>query len=203
LDLDVHTVAVGTLRKKVTEILGSRPLSLILASKQLEVLESSAPKQTETTQRWKVALGGDGVAGPLHTKIEFSRRKADGDTALDPVDPVLIGEHGIAPLLATHYTAGSAFAQKIRALARRPETQARDLFDLDLLIRGGHARLGTGASRADVDRAQANAVSVDFDAFSGQVLAFLPPDQQRAFDSPASWKASVNRVVRALEGSRS
>jgi hypothetical protein len=106
------------LRKKVSELLGS---------KQLRVVESSAPKQTETTQRWKVALDGEGVLGPLHTKIEFSRRRADGETAFDPVDPALIGEHGIAPVLATHYTAGSAFAQKIRALARRPETQARDL----------------------------------------------------------------------------
>jgi hypothetical protein len=173
---------------------------LVLASKRLEVVESSTPKQTETTQRWKVALDGEDVPGPLHTKIEFSRRKADGETAVDPVDPVLIGEHAIAPFLAPHYTPGSAVAQKIRALAGRPETQARDLFDLDLLLRGGYAALGNAtASRTDVDKARANAVSVSFDAFNGQVLAFLPPEQQRIFGTPAAWKAVVDRVVRALE----
>jgi hypothetical protein len=201
LDLDVHTIAVGTLRKKITDLLGARPLALLLASKQLRVIECSAPKQTETTQRWKVALDGEGVPGPLHTKIEFSRRKADDETAFDPVDPVLIAEHGIAPLFAPHYTARSAFAQKVRALARRPETQARDLFDLDLLLRGGLAGLeGVKASRPDVDKARANAVAVDFDAFNGQVIAFLPSDQQRVFGTRLAWKALIDRVVRALEG---
>src|SRR5262249_18435904 len=77
LDLDVHTVGVGTLQKKVTHLLGSRPLALVLASKQLRVLTSSAPKQTETTQRWKVMLGGEGAPGSFPTKIEFSRRKTE------------------------------------------------------------------------------------------------------------------------------
>ena len=114
---------------------------------------------------------------------------------------MLIGEHGIPPLMATHYTAGAAFAQKVRALAGRPETQARDVFDLDLLLRGGHpGPRKIRISRLDVDEARENAVSMDFDAFKGQVLAFLPLDQQRAFGTPEAWKALVNRVVGALEG---
>jgi hypothetical protein len=51
-----------------------------------------------------------------------------------------------------------------------------------------------------MDEARANVVSVGFDAFSGQVLAFLPLDQQRAFGTREAWKALVSRVVSALEG---
>jgi predicted nucleotidyltransferase component of viral defense system len=201
LDIDLQTVELGTLRSKVTRLLDSRSLGLVLGAKELRIVRQSAPKQTETTQRWKVDLERTEGGSRLHTKIEFSRRRRRGETAFDPVDPLLIAEHGVPALFATHYTALAAFAQKISALAHRRETQARDVFDLDLLLRSGASvRTRTDAPRADITRAQANALGVGFDAFQGQVLAFLPADEQAAFRDARAWERLVLRVVDALEG---
>jgi predicted nucleotidyltransferase component of viral defense system len=200
LDLDVHTIAPSTLRAKITRLIAARPLALVLAARGLRVVRQSASKQTETTQRWKVEIASASGAAPIHTKIEFSRRGFAGETAFDPVDPVLVGGHGLAALLATHYTAPAAFAQKVRALANRTETQARDVFDLDLLLRSGDVTpVAVVAARPDITRAQANALGVGYDAFRGQVLAFLPADQQAAFGEPQAWEKVVLRVVEALE----
>lgn len=75
LDLDVSEVAEGTLRNKVNRILAGRPLSLVLREKGITIEKVSTPKQTSTTQRWKVGLSVNGELG--HTKIEFSRRGLD------------------------------------------------------------------------------------------------------------------------------
>src|SRR5438270_11440376 len=72
LDLDVERVPVHTLKEKVTRLLADQSLALPLRSRGISLGETSAPKQTETTQRWKVGLRLQGSALALHTKIEFS-----------------------------------------------------------------------------------------------------------------------------------
>lgn len=199
LDVDVQIVELGTLRKKIVKLLDSRALSLVLGAKGLRVVRHSAPKQTETTQRFKIELESTERGSPLHTKVEFSRRKAFGETAFDPIDARLMAEHGVPAFFATHYTAPAAFVQKISALAHRTETQARDVFDLDLLLRSGISTRTIHTKQADLTQAQANALGVDFDSFRGQVLAFLPADQQAAFRDAKVWERLVLRVVGALE----
>jgi hypothetical protein len=44
-----------------------------------------------------------------------------------------------------------------------------------------------------------NIESVDFDTFAGQVLAFLPQAEQRAFGNVNAWQDLMGRVRRALE----
>ena len=48
--------------------------------------------------------------------------------------------------------------------------------------------------------AQQNALSVSFDVFKSQVLAFLSPDHQAQYDDPQMWDDLVLRVVEALKG---
>jgi hypothetical protein len=46
------------------------------------------------------------------------------------------------PILAVvirYYTGGAAVIRIVQALAGRPVTQARDVFDIAFLIRGGHS----------------------------------------------------------------
>src|SRR5437660_8677167 len=74
IDIDVARIPAHTLKEKVGRILEGPALSLPLKSRGISVREVSAPKQTETTQRWKVGLGAEGRSLPLPTKIEFSRR---------------------------------------------------------------------------------------------------------------------------------
>src|SRR5438128_8181244 len=53
IDFDVHTVARHTLQKNVNQILGASGFQRILSSFNIQLTKLSAPKQTDTTQRWK------------------------------------------------------------------------------------------------------------------------------------------------------
>jgi hypothetical protein len=76
IDLDVVVIAKATSKNKVDRLLQSAAVLTPLAAKGVRVVETSAPKQTDTTQRWKAGLRVDGSDVPLRTKIEFSRRDA-------------------------------------------------------------------------------------------------------------------------------
>jgi hypothetical protein len=54
-----------------------------------------------------------------------------------------------------------------------------------------------------VERASANALSVDFGTFKSQVLAYLEPEAQAQYDSPSAWDTIVLEVVGALRGAAS
>lgn len=69
IDLEVHTVAVETLKKLVDKILVSVPFERILQARKLKIVGISTPKQTQTTQIWKVQLKVDQHALPFNTKF--------------------------------------------------------------------------------------------------------------------------------------
>src|SRR5512146_2202291 len=60
IDLDVAGIPVHTLKEKVGKIVGGPALALPLRSQGILIGAVTAPKQTETTQRWKVALTVEG-----------------------------------------------------------------------------------------------------------------------------------------------
>lgn len=199
MDLDLGKVSASSFRDKVREILASRPFAQVLEARGLAVERASEPKQTDTTQRWKIALRLEGLGALLPTKIECSRRGVEDGVALGSVDPALARAYRLPPFLVSHYDAAAATRQKIGALAGRRETQARDVFDLHHLLAGGAAAAGLSALDDDVaERASANALSVDFDTFRSQVLAYLEPEVRAPFDSRAAWGAVVLEVVEAL-----
>src|ERR1043166_824906 len=69
MDLDLETIAPGTLHKNVEQILTGKTLIHLLRTRDLELERHSAPKQTETTQRWKLSLRPSGSDLLVHTKI--------------------------------------------------------------------------------------------------------------------------------------
>lgn len=199
MDLDVRTTPVNVLQDRVEQILGGKPFSLILQCRGLAITHVSAPKQTDVTQRWKIGLSARGLDLPLHTRIEFSRRGFDETPVFDPVDPALIRDYQMTPFLSSHYPPPAAFRQKVNALIHRAQTQARDIFDLDHLLRCGVIPEGISPLPRWRD-AQQNALSVPFDVFKAQVLAFLAPECQARYDDPRVWDEMVLRVVEALKG---
>ena len=74
MDLDLGEIGAGAFRDEVREILASRPFAQTLEARGFAVERVSEPKQTDTTQRWKLGLRVQGTASPLPTKIECSRR---------------------------------------------------------------------------------------------------------------------------------
>ena len=202
LDLDVTVTARGSLKNKVDRILEGVALSAVLRTQGLDLRAVTAPKQTDTTQRWKVALS-TGTSAALHTKVEFSRRGSSSGHAFAPVDGEVARAYGVVAPMAHHYLAPAAIAQKVGALAHRSETQARDVFDLHLLFtrRGqDEDELSLERSvRADLGRAIERAMDVSYDEYRGQVVAFLHPDHAAPFASRAAWDQMQSDVVSALE----
>lgn len=175
-----------------------------LRAQQIEISQVSRPKQTETTQRWKLALRSAAAGPDIPTKIEFSRRALDEGVAHEAVDPEVIRRYRLYPILAQHYTARAALAQKIAALALRSQTQARDIFDLKLLLDAGAGNSALPkAIASNLPRAIENAMSIGYDEFAGQVLAYLEPEYQDHYRPRRAWEGLQAQVVDALEGFQS
>ncbi len=202
MDLDVSgSLGREVLQEKVDAILGSKPFGDILRARGIGIDRSSAPKQTDTTQRWKLTLSAADGEVPMPTKVEFSRRGMEEDVRFEPVAPAVIAAYRLSPVMANHYSAEAACRQKIGALLFRRETQARDIFDLSLLMRSGlDVRRLREEMSSQVENIQDKAMAVGFEVFRSQVLAFLPPEQQVHYDSAEVWDRMVLEIVEALEG---
>ena len=197
IDFDVETIAAGTLRKRVDKILGSQTFRSILSAKNIELASFSAPKQTETVQRWKLAIRCQGIDTP--SKIEFSRRGIDRNgTAFDSLDPIFLGQYSITPTFMTHYNVTYAVKQKIAALAGRSETQARDIYDLHLLMSRAPATQIDISKEILVKSIEA-AMSIDRDQFLGQVVEFLTADARDFYSAPKVWEDLQAKITTMLE----
>lgn len=200
IDFDVVTIATATLKAKVDRLLRGPLIVSPLRSLGLEIAATSAPKQTATTQRWKVGLLLSGHGVPIRTKIEFSRRDAIEGAMFEATPRETARAYGLAPVLATHYRRRTAIAQKIHALEGRKEPQARDVFDLAHLFAssGEPARLEPD-ERAWVPRAVEHALAISYDEYTSKVVAYLDPAQAGTVESREAWEEMQERVVSELE----
>lgn len=200
LDLDVSIVAKETLRKNVDKVLAAPLLLRPLAALGLEIQSASSPKQTDTTQRWKLAIRTEGRSVPLQTKIEFSRRGNAEEFRLEAVDTPLAHAYRMTPPLANHYLLPAAIRQKIRALAGRTEVQARDVFDLALLFARARGKIESLAAEKKVyEKAAERALAIPYDDYTAQVVAYLSPDDAEPYASREAWDAQQLQVVDTLE----
>ena len=78
----------------------------------------------------------------------------------------------------------------------RTQTQARDVFDIYILL--GRKELNPEEISSEVksllDQVQKQAVSITFSDFKSQVLAYLPFEYQQQYDNPALWDMIVLKV---------
>ncbi len=200
MDLDIHTMAVGTLRNNVNHVLEAQSFAQVLRAQGITTAKTSLPKQTDTTQRWKLTLRITESGSEVPTKIEFSRRGLDGHTAVEPVDAGIIQTYRLYPVIVQHYSVHAAFAQKVSALALREQVQSRDVFDLKLLLdAGGAGQPLPAAAATHLATAIDNALAVDYDAFAGQVLAFLEPEYQEHYKPRKTWAELQEQVVDGLK----
>ncbi|MFL5899476.1 MAG: nucleotidyl transferase AbiEii/AbiGii toxin family protein [Solirubrobacterales bacterium] len=201
-DIDIDSLGVPSwnLEKKVDDLLAKGPLPLLLQPAGVEIREVSKPKQTDTTQRWKIALSAAGREEPVRTKVEFSHREGPGGFRLESIPPTVVAPYALRAPTVQHYSGDVPAEQKVEALAGRSETQARDVFDLDLLLR----RRPLPAGRLDAEmltEAAERALELPFDAFRDQVLPFLEPDVTELYDA-AAWEQMQTFVAEHLEGRR-
>ncbi len=100
-----------------------------------------------------------------------------------------------------HYTARSAVRQKIYALAGRSETQARDIWDLDHLMRTTNVdpRPLPHNVQDALPRAIDRAMSLEYDVFKAQVVPYLSDDDQLLYGTRDAWDRMCELVVDRLQ----
>ncbi len=200
-DMDFDAVGIDRwkLEEKIDGVLGSRALIQIIGTQGISITEATKPKQTETTQRWKLALAVPGRRESFWTKVEFSRRGPGGKSQLDQIPATVVEKYALRPPTVRHYLIGAMILQKITALAERNETQARDVFDLDLLFRqyprtNQDPRLSAARANQVIERVS----ELPFGAFRTQVIEFLEPDIVDLYDNPRAWDEIQQRVIGRL-----
>ncbi len=201
VDLDTDGLAAYLVREKVESILDSGPLPILLRTRGMAVVEHTNPKSTDTTQRWKVAVAVPGLADPVRTKIEFSARDSDGEYELDSIPADVVAPYALRPPSVQHYIGDTPAEQKILALEGRNETQARDVFDLDLLLRRRPLPAGT-LDPSVLDGAANRAMELPYAAFRDQVIPFLEPEAVELYADQAAWVQIQTFVADALEAAK-
>jgi predicted nucleotidyltransferase component of viral defense system len=199
VDLDAVEIEAWQLEEKIDAALASGAMGLLLRAAHLTIEQVTKPKQTATTQRWKASITVPGRRAPLRTKIEFSHRATDSRRVLEAVPDRVVAPYALRAPTMLHYTAEAAIEQKIEALARRSETQARDVFDLDLLLRRHRDAVGRGTVELRLlDAAAGRAVELPFEAFEDQVVPFLDPDSVELYADRTVWAQVQGFVVERL-----
>lgn len=185
LDLDINIISLHTLKKKIDTILNSVPLRNGLAHYGLTIENVSSPKQTETVQRWKVGVKVENKIRIIPTKIEFSRRELDKERKAEPVQSFILQDYRLQPMILPHYLFFDATKQKINALIFRSETQARDIFDLNLLF--SKETKSPLKFNFDLMKATDCIFSISYYDYRSQVVAYLLPEYVEYYGSEKIW----------------
>jgi predicted nucleotidyltransferase component of viral defense system len=201
MDLDVSPqVRVKTLQTAVDSILEGRSLLAALAPWGVTRLRSTKPKQTHTTQRWKVSLEqGGGVSLP--TRIEFSRRRKEIPSLSGIPDAALLGRYRMPPFAAQFYGSTEMAAQKITALAAPSRYAIRDLFDLHHLfftLSVNPAQVASSIRLEQIEQAAQKIRLFTHRDFKGQVLPYLTETLAAHYSNPAAFEGLKGAVEEAL-----
>lgn len=198
IDLDFSNKPGWNVEKIVDSALAGNALKVLLAKEGLTITQSTKPKQTETTRRWKLGLARQyAINEVVRTKIEFSYRDMNREDVLfETIPNQVVAAYALRPATLSHYGKTAALNQKIAALALRSETKARDIFDLELLFR---LRRASGDSLSiDVSRAaqaMQNALAVGYSSFRSEVIPFLDPEIAVLYEGEDSWMMMRTSVV--------
>ncbi len=205
MDLDVLAGSVETLKKNGYKILqdGAFKRSLLTYGiTDIEINDPAKAKQTETTQRFRFGLITT-ANQRLPTKVEFSRRANPVDNYIkEMVGPEIARQYHRLSYRCNHYSGEDAVFQKIEALAGRPATQARDVFDLGLLQAGGYAssiKSNNKLTKALREKASEALMSLTYDDYKGQVVEFIETDNREHYDSPGNWNRLQETILELLD----
>ena len=194
LDLDIAQISVDTLKTKIRNILNHRAFRERLQNYGVTGLRITEPKQTETTQRWKIQLM---MAGGhfLSTRIECSRRQKNllGVESGIPTAEVL-KQNQMVPFVCRYYGAEAMLHQKLEALASSSRNACRDLFDLHHLLTYVKEVPGK-LPPAEGEKIQ----SFRFRDFQEQVAPFLPTDLGNYYDEEKNFEKLKQEVIAFLK----
>ena len=194
IDIDIDKMAVNTLKNGVDKILSSIDFARLLAPYGISIINFSSPKQTTTTQKWKVQLQAKNEALSINTKIEFSRRGIQ-ESKYGSISSNLVSNYKIRPTFFSYYPLQEAIKQKIAALLNISVTQSRDIFDLFFLITTNKkTSYNIILDEEEINKALVHIKSIPFKDFYSQVVSYLEVEYQENYNNPDMWK-HIQQVV--------
>lgn len=215
MDLDGEPDARLAIRSTIRGIFEDRAFARSLTRVGLRGVDpkEGPDKDTESTFRFKfhvLAPGGQSYG----TKVEVSfrdRNEADAYELAEP-DPSRTRKY-LPPdesLMVQRYGRDAAIRQKIEALAGRTRIEARDIFDIHLLLGGedlSDARLvrflGETIDSDTLELAHERGLELEYPEYESFVVRFLEDDVRQAYRSRDRWNvlrlktASLVEAVRA------
>jgi predicted nucleotidyltransferase component of viral defense system len=220
--LDLSAAAGATIETMKATVSRALVQTVALAARTgiLDDAKISAPKQTETTQRWKLNGRIAGSDSLVQLTVEVSRRGTPPDALVDsvPVEPI----YG-APAAVVHVFKPIAMAAgKVAALTDPKRDAPRDVWDLDLLIEmrvEPPIDLLSKMGKRTIDEALATLWpkldAMDFSHVIAELRAFLPRPLMNALtedewtmmrtrvgDEVESWLKAARRAAPDDEGKK-
>lgn len=200
LDLDYLGRNFGRFAEQMDKVMTARALSELLRMQGITLIfEGHRTKDTDTMKRWKFGLAQLGME-TASSKIEFSNRGPAGDPVVEQSDTELARRLGAVAVRFNHYPPVPAIEQKVNALARRSETEPRDVFDLDHLFVQYPTALPESIVDAGLVRAAiARAREITYAQYQELVVEYLEEDFIPLYGSEQAWTDMAARVVEQLK----
>ena len=205
IDLDIGGIEVLRLQDLVMNILRDNDFKSSFKPFGIEEVippDIAKAKQTETTQRFKVHLIASGGEG-LFTKIKCTRRGFDENKRVETVSEKILRAYKSAPVLVPHYDSVITCRQKINALAKRSIIQARDIFDLYILIaqidEKSLKKYVVSTENRYLEKAYENVFAISFRQFRDSVLFYLSDEDQQMYDNEKIWDEVKLKVANLIE----
>ena len=203
MDLDAGGITVEKLKERTLAILDSKLLLSKLRSFGIEEVippDMRYAKQTQTVQRFKIHLITS-AGEDFFTKVEFSRRGFDTPRRSEAVEPSVLAQYYLPPLIVPHYLAEAAARQKFRALLSRRHTEARDIFDLYVLSPriSDQKKQFKKPPHKELEEMRERIYSVEYRQYCDQVLSFLSEEDRAHYSSRSVWDEIRLTAISLLE----
>ena len=207
MDLDGHSAGASEIRACLKGIFASRTFLSRLHEMGIRGLDpgEGPNKDTDTTFRYKfrIIMPGD-VHLPTKVEVSFGGGHEEDPLELAAPDPQITGYYGINPVAVRHYTRHGATRQKIGALAGRVHVQARDVFDLHVLVRATPQgdlvrRLADTLGAQELRLAYDRALEITFEEYQGQALEFLEGESADRYGTESAWDEIRLQAASLLE----
>jgi predicted nucleotidyltransferase component of viral defense system len=190
---DIDLQANGASMERVQGLVRSA-INELTKSNILDDVKISEPKQTETTQRWKIGGRIKGGETPVHLTIEVSRR---GLIPSDLTQAIRFERQGtgVPPAIIECYSPKAIAAAKFEALSSPMREAPRDIFDLDVLISMRveppvHIFANKYTEQELLEKLQIvshKLDKMDFETVKSQLLPHMPPEMKKNFGA-AEWE---------------
>jgi predicted nucleotidyltransferase component of viral defense system len=207
MDLDGNADGSGETRTRIARLFDDRDFTRRLQAFGIRGLDpgEGPNKDTETTFRFKFGvIGRGGVRYPTKVEVSFRAQHAADEVVVESPAPTILDAYGLQGFEMRHYALDAAVRQKIHALAARREAQARDVFDLCVLMSATSAEtlldfLAKTVPADHLDEAHARALTISYDEYRGQVIEFLEESERAGQDTESAWDEMRLRVDALME----